>query len=250
MGLFDFFSRKNQKPVAKDPLNAALQRAMDDPENREAFYDCLLRSEVLVRTEKVGIKGAGKGEIRMVSFADGTLPIFSCLDRLLDDESMDGFPSYTGIAAKELFTTFSGTTFWLNPFSTPNKIITPEEVAYISIPPAGPSQVVELPEGSGMLIGIPKEIPDALLTALRHHFKEFHIIAAAYLSLIILPDSEDAIAHYLISVVLDYEIDDFGELIPQNLTRFIEAGSYVDFTPVFQEDVDEENSILFYQRTD
>jgi hypothetical protein len=48
--------------------------------------------------------------------------------------------------------------------------------------------------------------------------------------------------------VTDREVDDFAHLLPENMTRLIQAGSYVDFMPVSPEEMGEKNSILFYER--
>lgn len=59
MGFFDFFKGKKKKPSEGDALDLALQKAMEDPASREAFYDCLLQSKLLVRAVKSDEKKCG-----------------------------------------------------------------------------------------------------------------------------------------------------------------------------------------------
>jgi hypothetical protein len=236
MGLFGFFSRKEKKKN-EDALDLALQKAMEDPESREAFYDCLSRSNLLVRTVK------SEGVTRFAIFADGTLPVFSSLQRLLDDASIDSFPSYATVPATEIFASYPGAVH-LNPFSACNKLLNPDETAYVSRTPVGAAQKMAFPEG--VQIALPREVPEAMLEFLRTHFRNVPV-AKAYLNLMRVKGSEEA-PHYLVFVLPDREIEDFSRLLPENMTRFIPAGSYVDFVPVSPEQVNEKNSLLFYER--
>ena len=54
--------------------------------------------------------------------------------------------------------------------------------------------------------------------------------------------------HYLVSIVTGREVDEFSRLLPENMARFIQAGSYVDFRSVSPEEMGEQDSILFYER--
>jgi hypothetical protein len=240
MGMFGLFSRKDKKKD-EDALHLALQKAMENPESREAFYGRLLRSNLLVRTERSG------GATRFMTFKDGTLPVFSCLQRLIDDPSIDGFPSYATVPATEVFASCPGAAVHLNPFSECNKLLGPDEIAYISRPPASANQKMELPEDAVLLLAPPREVPEAMLDFLRRHFRNFHAVAQACLSLMRIEGCEET-PHYLVSVVTDREVDDFSRLLPENMTRFIQAGSYVDFRPVSPEEMGEKDSILLYER--
>lgn len=238
MGFFDFFKGKKKKSSDDDALYFALQKAMKNPEHREAFYDCLLTSELFIRT--------GKTNSQYMTFNDGTLPVFSSPQRMLDDASLDGFPAYTRVMAKDLFAAHPGSTFWLDPFSEYNKQLIPDEISYIMAEPAEPSTLIQPQEEQSMLIGIPKDVPEAMVNSLKEHFRSQPSVSAAYLNLILIEGEEQT--HYLVSIMTNGEMsdEDFGKLLPQNFTRFIEPGTYVDFRPVAPGDVDEENSILFY----
>ncbi len=243
MGLLSFFSRKNKKVSNTDALSLALQKALEamDVGSCEAFYSCLLQSKLLVRTEM------SNGNLTFPTFSDGTVPIFSSLSRLLDDTSIDGLPSYAEVVATELFAINPGINYHLNPFSEYKKVLSAVEIAYVTTPPANFTQQINVPRGTTILTGIPAEVPETMLSFLRTHFGMFPCVAKAYLNLVILQGA-DEVPHYLVSVLLDQELQDFSQLIPQDMTRLSGDGNYVDFRSIVPGDVDEENSMLFYKR--
>jgi hypothetical protein len=240
MGLFGLFSRKDKKKD-EDALDLALQKAMEDPQSWEAFYGCLSRSNLLVRTVK------SKGVTCFATFADGTLPVFSSFQRLLDDASIDSFPSYATVPATEIFSSCPDA-MHLNPFSARNKLLNLDETAYASRIPVGAAREMVFPEGVTMLITRPREAPEPMLEFLRTHFTTVPAVAKAYLSLIQIKGVEET-PHYLVSILPDREVEDFSRLLPENMTHVIPAGSYVDFRPIPPaEEVDENRNILFYER--
>ncbi|SHN63824.1 SseB family protein [Desulfovibrio litoralis] len=110
MGLFDFFKSKKKEKNEIDLIYKAIIAANLNPSLEDDCYNLVLESEVLVRT------GRGK---EYMTFSDGTLPVFSSLEHLLKDKSIDGFPSYDQVKLKEFITKtdYNSSKIIVNPFS-------------------------------------------------------------------------------------------------------------------------------------
>jgi hypothetical protein len=119
-------------PVKPDPLYEIYKMAIKDSSQVLNFYKALLKSELVVLTDKVSEeeeKEFKEGEsLNIVKFENGQIPIFSNEDRVRDNNKMKKAIPCFKIDAKSLFELTKGDQLILNPFSEPSKILMPEEI--------------------------------------------------------------------------------------------------------------------------
>lgn len=168
-------------------LEAALRAAAEDPGRRPAFYKLLLESEVFALGSAELDAEGNATRLKLVPWNDAKgneiLPIFSSLERLRKAITQEG--NYVQINARSLFEATIGARLVLNPNSAPGKEFTPEEIAALldgSLFARHSQEVVK--EDRQVLLGQPKEYPQALVDGLKSLYATLPGVRAAYLALL------------------------------------------------------------------
>jgi hypothetical protein len=134
MGLFNFLKKDKQEvSQTNDILADLLVRATEDTNLRPLFYKTLLSSELIVLTDEVK-ESYGKtvlkkdSKIKIATFEDGKIPIFSSTDRIFDNRIITSKVPFIGIKGKDLLETTMGGKLILNPYSNVKKELSSAEV--------------------------------------------------------------------------------------------------------------------------
>ncbi len=201
-------------------LERALRLAASEPAHRPEFYSLLLESTVLVlgssdqRSEgQITLEAGSQIEIQKWLKSDGTsvIPFFSSLQALERATSVE--QHYIALPARSLFEFTIGTALVLNPGSESRKEFSPTEVeALLSV---GMNRLVSprvAQKASSILLGQPKNYPDALVASLTKLFSEHSNVNVAYLAQMY-DRSVDSKPHLLVGIEAD---DDFEDVIRES----------------------------------
>lgn len=136
MKLFDIFKKKREKESTfpENELERYLIEAASDLDARKYFYQKLLWSQLVVLTpafldQEEELQTVEEHvNVRLVSYDDGVIPVFTSLNRVFDQEVIKEKVSYISLEGKDLFGLTKGSTFVLNPYSAYSKELLPEEI--------------------------------------------------------------------------------------------------------------------------
>ncbi len=178
--------------MSAEPENAleqALRLAAQAPAERPAFIRTLLESEVLVighGEQHLDGQVAAGDKLRLQHWQkpDGTavLPFFTSLDVLA--QSIEREEQYLSFNARALFEMTRGATLVLNPRSPYGKEFVPHEVEQILAHGSSHSaQRHVVQEPTQVLLGQPKDYPDALVAALQALLAKHANVQQAFLAL-------------------------------------------------------------------
>jgi hypothetical protein len=241
---------------AQTPLEAALQRAVQDPASRPEFFRLLLDSEVFV----CGIPNpAEEGQEQSLSLrvwhgADGNsrLPFFTRVDFL--QQAIHEQNDAVSLPAGTLFEMTRGASLSLNPGQDYGKQFSPEEIA--ALLDGGVDVLaspIHLPPRSEVLLGQPAQLPDSMLDALRRFLPRHRSVRAAYLVLM----HDPAIQEHP-GLVIGLQVDgDFQAVFSEAgavIADSAPAGITVDMLPVTPDDGGTSDYMLesvkpFYKRS-
>lgn len=137
MKLFDIFKKKKkfEPTVPENELERYLMEATTDFSAQSYFYQKLLWNQLLVLTpDQVSIEEGAhllkeNETLKLVSFEEGQIPIFTSLNRIFDNDIVKDKVSYISLKGQDLFAMTKGATFILNPYSEYSKELTAEEIA-------------------------------------------------------------------------------------------------------------------------
>lgn len=136
MKLFDIFKKKKEKqtPFPENELERYLVEGASDVDAQKYFYQKLLWNELIVltptylNTEEEEQQDAEMTTVKLVSFDDGYIPVFTALNRIFDQEQQSEKVSYIQVKGQDLFRMTKGSSFILNPYSAYSKELLPAEI--------------------------------------------------------------------------------------------------------------------------
>ncbi len=218
-----------------ESLEGLLMRAATEPAARPDFYAALLAADVLV----IGNTGEGEGpgehvvkaganiQIQNWSKPDGSMfvPFFSSLAAL--QHAITDEVGYLSLPARSLFEITAGASLVLNPSSSHGKEFFPEEIQQLlatGLAQSAHTRVVE--KDTRVLLGQPKQRPEALLTSLRTLFATRANVKCAYFALMH-DASVDSVPHLIIGIELEGD-----EVRLMQEAGNVAAGHAADFGPV------------------
>lgn len=139
MGLFDIFKQKkdidsvttNDQVILDTEdltLDALVEKAVQDPAYKPAFYQRIATEEVVVISINVNVAEgyqyleAGTS-VEVYSMPDGTIPIFTAIDRIFDNGIIKDDVEFLKMSGSDLFNMAAGENFIVNPYSSFKKKI-------------------------------------------------------------------------------------------------------------------------------
>lgn len=240
MKLSNIFKKKAIKPRSNSSLTLEqlLEKAVTDPAFRIAFYKRLLTDELFFLTEAPSLENGDytlkeKTSIGMVSYEDGTIPIFTSTDRIFDKGVINQQVNFMVMTGRNLFEATQGKTFMLNPYSNYGKELYPDEIkSLLNGSMFNDSTTVETMEKSTKVqIGQPEIYPTDMVNALKELFAECPNVNAAYLGWIFTPDSGE-LPHYIFALEILGDIKNVGKEAGVTAKQFLEEGEFVDFIQI------------------
>lgn len=222
-----------------NPLAQILIEARTDPGRRPAFYHLLLAAEVYVigkagdQTGEKTLQPGSSVHIHHWQTDDGAtvIPFFSSVEML--QKTIQKKESYLALNARDLFEMTRGMRLVLDPNQAHAKPFSIEEVAALldgSLFQQTQSTVVK--KETRVMLGQPRELPQAFMDALSSLFKTLPEVKAAYLAMISYEGSQDE-PHLVIGVEVDGDYQAViqqagfvaGEVIGGEVVDFVEIGS-------------------------
>ncbi len=136
MKLFDIFKKKKKQESTfpENELERYLMEAASDLDARKYFYQKLMWNQLVVLTpdyiemEEGTQKVETNTTVKLVSFNDGVIPVFTSLNRIFDQDIMREKVSYVSLKGQDLFGLTKGSTLVLNPYSPYSKELLPDEI--------------------------------------------------------------------------------------------------------------------------
>ena len=218
------------------PLEMALRLALEDGAYRKAFYQELLRTNLVVITAMIeggepSHRVAEPGEeFGVVTFGEGLVPVFSSQARIFDGGPAKQAVQSMELPARNLLTITPGNTLLLNPYSAHQLTLSPDEITRLLDGSVfRPVRMWEAPPGTDILISQPAVYPSALVDGMRQLLSGRAIVRRAYLTWGEVPTDGRA-AHPIMG--LEIEDGDTEGLLREaatTATPLLEAGLVVDF---------------------
>jgi len=220
-----------------DILYALMKEAYKNPARAPLFYKKLLNSRIFFLTageppekEKKIISEGERLPIR--GFSDGTLPIFSSKNRMLDNNSpLKSSPAaYLAMNGKDFFNTCKGAKFVLNPWSDVAKELLPAEIDSILTGKKQQDPVeIKLTKETKVLVGEPANIPSGFIESLRSYCKTNRDIKMVYVLFVVMPERrEQAIT---IFVKAEGDMRKVFNEIKNSVSQYIKELGYIDMMP-------------------
>ncbi|MDM1445043.1 SseB family protein [Myroides odoratimimus] len=136
MKLVDIFKKKKEKQTSfpENELERYLVEGASDVDAQKYFYQKLLWNDLIVLTpdylklEEEEQQEAETTTVKLVSFDDGYIPVFTALNRIFDQEQQSEKISYIAVKGQDLFRMTKGSSFILNPYSAYSKELLPAEI--------------------------------------------------------------------------------------------------------------------------
>lgn len=174
----------------ENDLEKAMLQAAQDPQAHAPFYRLLLSSELIA----LGTLGQSLSLESVRGPAGEFHPIFSSPARV---KALIAQPASSfAIEGRRLFEIAKGAQFVLNPGSTPDKILTADEIAWC---------LKTFPPAAELIVAQPKVYPTNLVKALCVLFTSRAAIQAAHL-VYVARDGIDAKAHPMIGLEADGDV--------------------------------------------
>ncbi|MDR1920978.1 MAG: enhanced serine sensitivity protein SseB C-terminal domain-containing protein [Candidatus Adiutrix sp.] len=212
--------------VPKDPVSAALQKAIQNPGGRPAFYNALINAKVYVfggngetleegRTEEKHLTLANGDKLSFAAWTHPSIegpvtPFFSSLELLNRAARQEGthYMAFLGMDFLKMAAGL-GRPLILNPGYEFNHLFSVEEVEHI-IKASKMNQAVEraLKPGLKVLFSQPENYPYAIVDALCDFLPDHPAVAAAYITVM-----REAAAEAPPILVIGFEADDEGEVV-------------------------------------
>ena len=237
MGLFDFFKKNKQETLKpNDILAALLERATEDTSLRPLFYKSLLSSELIVLTDEVkephGEKVLEKDtEMKIATFEDGTIPIFSSTDRIFDNGIITNEVPFIGMNGKSLLETTMGGRLILNPYSNAKKELLPAEVESLLSGKMFEPQIESAKKGTRIRLGQPADLSEELVESIKSYCKIRPEILSAYIALIHRIDIDEFPNLIVTLDITSKEEEIFGE-IGVVVKPYLKEKEHIDFMPL------------------
>ena len=250
MGLFDLFKKKNSQQTPENTitsLETLLQKATTEPAYRAEFYKRILSEDLIIITQNSEMPKGTKilqenTKVKIVSYADGKIPVFTSTDRIFDQSVVKDEIEYMQMKGENLFELAKGATFLLNPYSDYGKELLPEEVERILSGEilTDNSKTLIIEKKTEVQIGQPAKYPTEIINSLKILFSNKPDLKAAYLGMIFNPESGEP-PHYIFGLEADGGIESLTQEAGFTVKQFLEPNEFVDFIKV-----DRKNSLSDY----
>jgi len=250
MRIFDIFKKK--KTVENLNLEELLEHAANQPAHLAAFYKQLLSENVLVIDQNSDI---GNGPqilkedslVRFAAFPDGTIPIFTSVERIFDEGIMNKEISYMRIKGKDLFEIADGATFVLNPYSNFSKELIPVEIKKLLTGEifSNIHSTFVIEQETAVQISQPENFPTEIISSLKILFANKKNVNAAYLGWIFNPADNEP-AHYIIGIDAYGDFQDVINEAGFTIKQFLSRNEFIDFIKI---DKNEKLGIYFLTKT-
>lgn len=239
MGLFDFFKKKsNQQALDNITLETLLQKAATEPAYRAEFYKRLLSDELIIITKNSGIQKGSQvlledSKVKIVSYPDGKIPVFTSTDRIFDKDIVKEEVEYMQMKGENLFDFAKGATFLLNPYSDYGKELLPDEVERMLSGKilTDTSKTLTIEKKTKVQIGQPAKYPTDIINSLKILFATKPNLKAAYVGWIFDPESGEP-PHYIFGLEADCDIENLTQEAGFTAKQFLESHEFVDFIKV------------------
>ncbi len=212
-----------------------LKKAASDPTIRADFYKKLLSEELLILSDQVGLS-AGKQvlqkdtTVKIVSFGDGKIPVFTSTDRIFDKGVIKEQVNYLAAKGEDLFNFAKGATFLLNPYSDYGKELLPNEIEELLSGRLFHSltRTINIQKETQALIDQPVNYPTNIIHALNQLFQSTPAVKAAYLGWMQFPNTDEP-PHYVFCIDADGDTQLLYNTAGQLVQQFLKSGEFVDF---------------------
>lgn len=240
MGLLDFFKKKNNQQALDNTiaLEALLEKATTEPAYRAEFYKRILSEDLVIITQNSEMPNGSKilqenTKVKIVSYADGKIPVFTSTDRIFDQGVVTDEVAYMQMKGENLFELAKGATFLLNPYSEYGKELLPEEVERILSGEilTDNSKTVTIQKKTEVQIGQPAKYPTDIINSLKVLFSNKPDLKAAYLGWIFDAESGEP-PHYIFGLEANGDIESLTQEAGFTVKQFLEADEFVDFIKV------------------
>lgn len=241
MGLFDVFKKKNNQQAIENTilsLEALLQKATTESAYRAEFYKRILSENLVIITQNSELPKGSKilqenTKIKIVSYADGKIPVFTSTDRIFDQSVVKDEIEYMEMKGENLFELAKGATFLINPYSEYGKELLPEEVERILSGEilTDNSTTLIIEKNTKVEIGQPAKYPTDIINSLKILFSNKPILKAAYLGWIFNAESGEP-PHYIFGLEADEDIESLTQEAGFTVKEFLKADEFVDFIKV------------------
>jgi|GEM_PF-5837349 len=199
MPLFNFLRKKK----TKNNLDALFQKGVSEPEYRIRFLQSLLSEDLIVLIQHGTNNQAfpvqiGNATINVFELNDSRIPIFTCVDRLFDNDLVDRHADYCELNARILFECAKGKTFILNPSSDIQKEFASDEIERLlnGIYFDNTVHIKKLEKSVNVRIKQPPVYPEQAVVALTKLFSERPNVKSCYVAWIDNPAMSE-LPHYI-----------------------------------------------------
>lgn len=239
MGLFDLFKKKSsQQTLDNNNLETLLQKAATEPAYRAEFYKRILSDQLIIITQNSEIQKGSQilqedTKVKIVSYPDGKIPVFTSTDRIFDKGVVKDEVEYMQMKGENLFDLAKGATFLLNPYSDYGKELLPDEVERMLNGEilTDTSKTLTIQKKTKVQIGQPSKYPTDIINSLKILFANKPNLKAAYLGWIFDPESGEP-PHYIFGLEADGDIENITQEAGFTAKHFLEPDEFVDFIKV------------------
>lgn len=185
MGFLDFLKLNKKQNAEPTHIEDIFKLAVEDAAYRPLFYRSLLTADFYVVIFPPEPNDDETVNIKIRSWEDGKIPIFTSEDRMFDQNLISRDENYIPLNGRTIFENCpAGTQFVLNPYSVPSKEFTAEEIRQLLNGSLyQPDQQRQAVVGNNIIITTPLTYPTAMAEAIRKYCATRKEITGAYLAL-------------------------------------------------------------------
>ena len=239
-------------------LDGLLQQAAIDPAYGPEFYRRLLLEPLIVLTAdnpatvapQTTVILEANSTLQVLTWEDGSIPIFTTPERILDKGVIKHQVSYVQIKGRTLLETLAGARLLLNPYSDYCKELLPEEVGrLLRGESATPRTTITIEEPTSVQLGQPAIYPSEMTQALSRFLSQQPRVRAAYLALIHYSAKGEP-PHYIICLDVEGEIRSIAGHTGLVAQRFLGKGEFIDIVQAEHSELTDyfRSTKPFYQR--
>jgi len=220
-------------------LDAAVEAARNDPDQRAAFYNVFLRADLYIPTRNLPDEESSEDDSDDESFtpllveSEGVpyLLLFDSLERLHSWAEQE--IGHIRVPGQTLVEVMDPRLHWILNLGTPfTKEFVSDEIAWLQKTLSGERvERREVPAGTKVLVGAPKNEPEALIEALKPILKRHSEIRDAHLGQVHY-DLEGESPHLALAATLDVEDEELEGAIRKEVAiaarPFLQPGQEVD----------------------
>lgn len=210
-------------------------KAFDDARLREEFYKRLLDENLLILTSDDLPSDGNPAEkkLRIAQLADKRVPVFTSEARIYDNNVIKEKHPCMAIPGRKLFEITKGAKYILNPFSTLNKELVPEEVDWILKGGQGGASAVK--EGTNqprrVRVGYPADCPQEMIDALNQKLPAFPAVLAVYIGFMEILESNEE-PRYVFGVQANGLNQEIAQTIGETAAPFLKGKGNIEIMAV------------------